>query len=174
MTTQFPSQEIRQKWRDFTQTLSPTADPLTIQLMDRLRIVAHGLYQVGESSLMHSQLSLAKYRILIHLYFEQHGGKNSLNPSEISERQGTSRNTISALIRQLEDDQLIERELDKEDRRRFNIKITEAGKTAVHQHINQHLSIISSCFAELTDEEQHTLERLLHKVGQSVEAKLNQ
>lgn len=175
MTNRFPSQETRQKWQTFMQTLSPKADPLTIQLMDRLRTVARGLHLVVESSLTNSQLSLPKYHILLHLYFaEEHEGNCSLNPSEISQRQGTSRNTISALIRQLEADGFIERQLDKADRRRFNIKITPIGKTAVNQHIVHHLNLINSCFAQLTSDEQHTLEQLLNKLGQTVESNLTQ
>ena len=99
-------------------------------------------------------------------------GRNGLTPSEISERQGTSRNTISALIRDLEADGLIERHLDKRDRRKFNIRLTEAGYTRVRDHASKHLWIISACFNQLSPKEQETLSHLLNKLGNSLDREL--
>ncbi|NIS39166.1 MarR family transcriptional regulator, partial [Candidatus Saccharibacteria bacterium] len=100
--------------------------------MDSMRHVAHGLRQVGENSLAAADMSYARYRLLLGLFFSAEiEGREGLNPSEISERQGTSRNTISSLIRDLEDEGLIERLLDQDDRRKFIIRLTPSGRDVI-------------------------------------------
>ena len=161
----------REKWVNLIQSLNPDIDPGAIRLMDEMRRVSHNLYQIGEISLAASGLSYAQYRILMSLFFcERMEGRDELNPSEISERQGTSRNTISALIRNLEDEGLIERHLDKEDRRKFNIRLTEAGRSLVSEHASRHMSIIAGCFSTLTGDEQEALSQILNKLGANIHA----
>jgi DNA-binding MarR family transcriptional regulator len=139
--------------------------------MDEMRRVSHNLYQIGESSLAASGLSYAQYRILMSLFFcERMEGRDELNPSEISERQGTSRNTVSALIRNLEDEGLVERDLDKEDRRKFNIRLTEAGRALVSEHASKHMRIIAGCFSTLNGDEQEALSQILNKLGENIHA----
>lgn len=164
-----PSAEKRQKWMAFVQMLSPQIDPHAVRLMDELRMVSHTLYQIGESSLAAAGLSYAQYRILMGLYFaEKMEGRSELNPSEISDRQGTSRNTISSLIRSLEDEGLVERHLDKTDRRKFNICLTAAGRQMVSDHASRHMDVVGTCFGTLTAEEQDVLSELLAKLSQQI------
>lgn len=161
----------REKWVNLIQSLNPDIDPRAIRLMDEMRRVSHSLYQIGESSLAASGLSYAQYRILMSLFFcERMEGRAELNPSEISERQGTSRNTISALIRNLEEEGLIERDLDKEDRRKFNIRLTEAGRDLVGEHASKHMRIIAGCFSTLNGDEQEALSQILNKLGENIHA----
>jgi DNA-binding MarR family transcriptional regulator len=159
-------EEKRQRWITFVQTLDPTIGSQTIQLMDEFRMVSKTIQHVGESSVDAAGLSLAQYRILMHLLFaEQIGGRQNLNPSEISERQGTSRNTVSSLIRNLEGEGLVARTLDPHDRRKFNIGLTENGRALVTNHARQHFQTINQCFSALTPEEQTTLSILLAKIN---------
>jgi DNA-binding MarR family transcriptional regulator len=159
-------QERRTRWQAFIQSLSPDIDPQTIRLMDELRAASRAIYQLGESSVDESGRSFAQYRILMHLFFaEQMGDRSDLNPSEISERHGVSRNTVSALIRTLEEDGLVARSLDPDDRRKFNITLTENGRSLVTDHARQHFQTISQCFGTLSSEEQETLRQLLNKLN---------
>ncbi len=160
----------REKWIDFMQSLNPEMDPKAVSLMDQMRFVSRAIYHVGEHSIDESGLSFAQYRVLMHLFFaEQMGERSEMNPSEISERHGVSRNTMSALIRNLEDEGLVERRLDPDDRRRFNISLTENGRSLVTDHARQHLAKIGSCFTVLSPDEQDNLYRLLRKVGAHLE-----
>jgi DNA-binding MarR family transcriptional regulator len=155
----------KEKWIRFVRALSPEMDPKAMSLADEVRFVSRAIYHVGAQSLDEAGLSFAQYTVLMHLLFaEQMGDKGELNPSEISHRQGVSRNTISSLIRSLEEDGLIERRLDANDRRRFNISLTEAGRARVTAYARQHLAKMGSCFSVLTDQEQESLYRLLRKV----------
>ncbi len=170
-TTPIPNVEKRQKWMAFIQMLNPTIDPHAMRLMDELRMVSHILYQIGESSLAAAGLSYAQYRILLGLYFaEKMEGREELNPSEISERQGTSRNTISALIRSLEGQEFIERHLDHNDRRKFNICLTPAGRKKVSDHASRHVDVVGKCFSTLTTKEQEQLSQLLAKLSRQISA----
>jgi DNA-binding MarR family transcriptional regulator len=163
------SQERRQKWLAAVQSLAPEANPRAVRLMDEIRLIAHALYQIGELSVTSTGLSYAKYRLLMGLFFhEQLEGRGEMNPSEISAQQGTSRNTISALIRDLEEDGLLERSLDRQDRRKFNIRLTAEGRRLVHDHVSNHFQTVAACFDVLEEEEQETLSRLLTKLSSSV------
>ncbi|RMD52486.1 MAG: MarR family transcriptional regulator [Candidatus Thermofonsia bacterium] len=165
----FQDQERRQRWITFVQNLNPNIDPQAIRLMDQLGFVARSIYQISEQGVEEAGLSLAQYRVLMHLFFaEQMGDKAEMNPSEISDRQGVSRNTMSAFIRNLEEEGLIERRLDPNDRRRFNISLTENGRLLVRQYASNHLAHISQCFSGLNKEEQETLLTLLQKLGDHV------
>ncbi len=166
--TRLPTAQERRRWLELARLLSPDISPTALQLMEEMRLVAHALKQLGERSLSDSGLSYAQYRVLMNLLLaEKLGDKDELNPSEISEQQGTSRNTISALIRSLESEGLIERHLDEGDRRRFNISLTDRGRELVLEHARHHLGTIGGCFAALTPNEQQTLSRLLRKLGQA-------
>jgi DNA-binding MarR family transcriptional regulator len=158
------SNELRPSLIAFAESLG--GDPRAMRLMDEVRQVAHQLYQVNEAGLEAAGLSYAQFRILMSLLFnEWQGNEAGLNPSEISEQQGTSRNTISALIRSLEESGLIERRLDQEDRRRFNILLTEAGRCKLRDHAQQHVRTTNDLFAALSAEEMETLSSLLRKLN---------
>ena len=159
----------REKWTLFIQSLSPDLDSKAVSLMDELGFVSRSIYHLGEHSLDEAGLSFAQYKVLLHLLFaEQMGDRTELNPSQISDRQGVSRNTISALIRNLEASGLVERHLDPQDRRRFGISLTETGRSLVTEHARQHLATIGSCFDGITPDEQETLYQLLRRVGAQV------
>lgn len=166
--TTFDSQK-KDKWLHFIQQLSPATDPRKIRLMGQLRMVSHALYQVSEESLDAANLSYAQFRLLMGLYYgEQMEHCPAQTPSEISRSQGTSPNTISALIRQLEENGLVARALDPLDRRKFNIGITEAGRSVVQTHAQSHLGSLDAAMAALDAAEIETLSRLLDKLSQAI------
>lgn len=161
----------RQKWMQFMQDFNPQIDPQTIRLMDELGQVSRAIYQMGGQSVEGARLSFAQYRVLMHLFFaEEMGERAELNPSEISDRQGVSRNTTSTFIRSLEEEGLVERRLDPHDRRRFNISLTDAGRDVVRQHTRQHLETIDRFFSVLGHDEQVDLLNMLQKLGVRAEA----
>jgi DNA-binding MarR family transcriptional regulator len=159
----------QQKWLDLMQELNSDADPRTIRLLERMYMVAHSLRMLSEQSLEDAGLSHARFRLLMNLFkSEELDGRPDLNPSEISIRQGTSRNTVSTLIRDLEDEGLIERTLDPNDRRRFNIRLTENGRDLVREHSAAHFRTVAACFDTLTPQEQQELSSLLTKIGTQI------
>jgi DNA-binding MarR family transcriptional regulator len=165
------NEEQRERWIAFVRTMHPGSDPRAARLMDELRMVSHQLYQLNEANLEGTCLSYAQYRVLMSLYFCEWAGRcDGLNPSEISVHQGTSRNTISALIRSLEDEKLVERHLDSDDRRRFNIRLTNAGRRIILDHSSHFIQATDELFKVLTPEEMESLGALLHTLNRQARA----
>jgi len=163
-------EERRQRWIAFVQSIEPDMTPQAVRLMGDWRRISHALHQVGEASLADSGLTEAQYLVLMSLYIHEHiEGRTMLNPSEISKWRGTSRNTISSLIRGLEEDGLIARHLDNEDRRKFNISLTADGRALVSQHAHKQFRTVGGCFNRLSETEQETLSTLLDKLSQNLE-----
>ena len=162
-------QQRREKWMALVRNLNPDIDPRAVRLMENIFSVSRMLHHRGESGLNEAGTSLAQYRALMHLFFaENMSERGELNPSEISDRQGVSRNTISSLIRSLEEDGLIMRRLDEQDRRKFNISLTDEGRALVTQYAREHFARINHFFAALSPDEQETLSQLLAKISSHI------
>lgn len=160
--------ERLQQWVTFVTRFCPTAEPGTVQLAGLLHRVAHGMHRLGEQNLVDDDLSLAQLRLMMHLRFsELEEGQSSLNPSHISRRQGISRNAVSALIRSLEKRGLIARQLDENDRRRFQIALTPAGRQLFDRAGRKNFEILNDCFTILNASEQADLRHLLLQLGRS-------
>lgn len=166
------SEAARQQLFDFVTQLCPGAEEKAIRAGSMLLRVAHALYQLHESSLADAGLSFAQYRLLMDLLFsEQFQACEGLNPSRLSERQGVSRNTVSALVRNLEEEGLVRRELDEGDRRRFIIALTDKGRALVRAHAGHHFQTVNDLFSLLSTEEKESLIAILEKLKE--EPRLN-
>ncbi|MGB1251154.1 MAG: MarR family winged helix-turn-helix transcriptional regulator [Candidatus Promineifilaceae bacterium] len=164
-----PSQSDRNDFKRFIKLLHPDARHEVMEVMGQLRSVSHYMNQRGEASLAASGLSYAQYRVLSHLlYNELIDGQSGMNPSVISKRHGTNRNTVSALVRSLEKSALVKRELDEQDRRKFNICLTDAGRELVYKHSREHFQAIDAMFSVLDEQDIVDFGRILHKLNQRV------
>ncbi len=165
-----PSPEKQQRWIEFVQAISPGISPQAVRIMGRWRRVSHAVQQIGQASLADSGLTEAQYLVLMSLYInEEIEGRSEMNPSEISKWRGASRNTVSALIRRLEDAGYIERRLDEQDRRKFNIALTDTGRAKVSRYAHMQFEIVGGCFNALSEAEQSQLGILLAKLSQNLE-----
>jgi DNA-binding MarR family transcriptional regulator len=157
---------MQQRLLDFIVQLSPEASLQSMRAGALMLRVAHAFYRLNESGLTGARISFAQFRLLMELLFsEQFLDCHGLNPSTISERRGVSRNTVSALVSNLEEQGLVQRKLDADDRRRFIIELTDAGRDLVRQHAHDHYLMMSSYFDALTPGEQETLIELLEKLA---------
>lgn len=164
--------EDKERWIHFSRSISPDSDPKLMQLFGQFRQVSRSLYHKAQASLDAVNLSMPQFRILLHLLFaEQIEDRHGLHPSEISERQGTNRNTISALLRSLEKAQLVEREIDQQDRRKFIICLTDSGRSLVHEHALGHYAGIDQLFQILSAAEVTEFGRILDKLNQGLSCK---
>jgi DNA-binding MarR family transcriptional regulator len=175
MNISLVNSEKREKWIALLHEMESDIDPKTVRLVDSMRQVSHALYQLSESSLASAGLTFARFRLLMGLLIsEQLDGRDELNPSEISDKLGISRNTVSTLIRELEQEGLIDRHLDHSDRRRFNIRLTPAGQTLVRKNASQHYHVIAGCIDALSPDEQESLSNILSKLDKSIGATRNE
>ena len=155
----------REKLKRFFHHLSPDSRLDVMEVAGQLRGFAHFLNQRADDSFASAGLSSAQWRILSHILFgEVMDGQPGMNPSEISERHGTNRNTVSGLIRSLEKSGYIERELDDHDRRKFNICLTDSGRALVYDYSQRHFAALEKMFGVLSDEEVAEFGRILTKL----------
>jgi DNA-binding MarR family transcriptional regulator len=158
--------EMQQRLLDFITQVSPEANALSMHVGALMLRVAHAFYRLNECGLAGAGISFAQFRLLTELLFsEQILACPGLNPSTISERRGVSRNTVSALVSSLEEQGLVQRRLDANDRRRFIIELTDHGRALARRHASDHYQMMSSFFDALTSEEKMTLIQLLDKLA---------
>ncbi len=142
----------------------------TLEMVHHLFTSAGHIENLSNEHLRAYDLSSARLRLLVRLMqsqrFQQRDG---ISPSELSDTQGISRNTVSALLRSLEDQGLIAREVDPDDRRRFLIQLTPKGRELVGKAGPSNLDYVTRMFAGLEQEERETLLRLLQKLNAFLE-----
>lgn len=137
---------------------------LTANLYDEAAIVQHP--RAGG-------ISGPRWMLLGRLLAEEaRGNREGLSPTHLSRWQKVSKNTVSALLRGLEEQGLIERAVDPADRRGFRIRLTDAGRELVRSTAPQHLAYLNSLVEDLTSEERAQLLALLGKLCRSLAARL--
>ncbi len=142
-----------------------------LELARLVKMVAN-LYDVmNDEHLRAADLSGPRLRLLMRLWAEEaHGITQGTAPTYLSRSQNVSKNTISALLRGLEDQGLIERTLCTEDRRSFRIHLTDAGRRLVQATAPDYLAFLNHLAAGLTAPERQQLIGLLQKLYRSLAA----
>lgn len=140
-----------------------------VELLRAVRIVNNLYDAIFTERLREDQLSGPRWGLLLRLYMEETGGHAAgLSPSQLSHHQHVSKNTVSALLRGLEDQGLVERRLDQEDRRSFTIHLTELGRTQIRENAPQHVTFLNQLCAGLLPDERSALLQLLAKLRASL------
>lgn len=151
---------------EFVRKFSPSADPTSVFIFGSLLRVSRQLMQAVEKHLSGAGLSWAKFRLLLDLQRHEFLGETQgLQPSELSDLQGLSRNTVSALIAGLEEEGLISRALHPTDRRKFVIRLTPRGRRVLKSKLDKEFKFLSECFAGFTPAERKTLVNLLTRLN---------
>jgi DNA-binding MarR family transcriptional regulator len=117
-----------------------------------------------------AQLSGPRWRLLLRLLLAEKQGIGAVNPTQLSLSQNVSKNTISAHLRALEDQGLIERELDPDDRRQFRIRLSETGRTLIEASTPDHMTFLNQLASDLSAEDRSTLTLLLNRLLRSLHA----
>lgn len=135
-------------------------------LLQRAARLARALDSQPEDGI---ELSGPRWQVLLRLFIEgQAGGCTGLTPTDISRSQRVSKNTISALLRGLESQGLIQRTLDPADLRAFRIQLTDAGRDYVRANAPRRFAAIDRLLDGLTPAEQDQLIALLTKLQHSL------
>ena len=96
-------------------------------------------------------LSGPRWILLFRLLAEERSGcGEGVSPTHLSQRQNVSKNTISVLLRGLEEQGLIERSLVPDDRRAFHIHLTDVGRTLVETTAPADIAFLNEMTAGLT------------------------
>jgi DNA-binding MarR family transcriptional regulator len=124
-----------------------------------------------------SEIGVSSQRmgILMRLYMDEKLNIGEpLTPTVLSHFQNVSKNTISSLIRGLEEQGLVAREIDSDDKRIFRLKITDAGRALVIKETPQRSLFLNQLVSDMGEDEKQQLIDLLMKLRKSLIAQAHQ
>lgn len=118
----------------------------------------HIIHKKELETIKESGLTTAQFAVLEVLY-----NKGDLKICEIIEKILTTSGNITVVIKNLEKDGLVKKNLDPKDKRSTIISITDNGKKIIEDILPNHINNISRIFNVLTDEEKIILKSILKK-----------
>ena len=162
-------EKMKPLWREKVRELTGSADVRGVEISGMVRRLANMYDTIFNMDINGAEITGPRLGILIRLYLnEQMGRDEGLNPTILSHIQNVSKNTISSLVRGLENQNLVERENDSTDRRVYRLKLTDKGRDLIKEGMPKHIDYMNQMSSGLTDEEQNQLILLLEKLIQSV------
>ena len=156
-----------EKFKQFLADLG-VKDIHGLELLRLVRMCANGYETSSSERLRNEHISEQRWRLLLRLLVEEQHGNLDVSPTRLSEAQHVSKNTISSLLRSLEEQGFIERTLDQTDRRQFRIRLTEKGRSLMRESMPGHIAFLNKLTSTLDEEEVNTLHRLLLKLHRSI------
>lgn len=118
-------------------------------------------------------ISGARWRLLLHLFLsEQIGHRAGLTPTELSHFQQVSKNTVSALLRGLEEQGYILRQTDARDLRVFRIHLSDSGRQIMLETAPGRIQALNRLLHGLSPEEVTQLIALLTRLRHNLEAQV--
>lgn len=163
--------EIHQKFQSIFGPQNTAGIELFI-LLQRVAQLSRMLdNQLGEDM----EVSGPRWRLLMRLFMEEQAGQApcGLTPTDLSHSQRVSKNTISALLRGLESQGLIQRTLDPDDLRAFRIQLTPAGRDYLRTNAPRRLDALNRMLSELDPNEYDQLTGLLNKLQHFLLSQVN-
>jgi DNA-binding MarR family transcriptional regulator len=110
----------------------PWMDPLHEQVVARLMTVTKHLARAREQAFDDDDLGRGAFKVLLAL--RRLGPPYEAQPSQLAEQLGLTRGALSVRLSPLEDDGLITRRPDPQDRRKVHVRLTAAGMRAFDRH----------------------------------------
>ncbi len=157
--------EIFRQVKDFFN-VEDTSGP---ELIGAIHRISHLSQMIDSQAEEGSGLSGPRWAIMLRLLMsEQRGSSTGLTPTDLSHHQRVSKNTISSLLRGLEEQGLIRRTLDPDDLRVFRIQLTEHGRAIIRESGPRRIERLNRMLDDLEPEEQTQLFTLLEKLLQSL------
>lgn len=140
-----------------------------IQLSNIIRRVANLFDAIVNQHIDEEGVTGPRMGILIRLYgseiLHESGG---VTPTMLSHMQNVTKNTISSLVKGLEDQGLIRRENDPIDRRIYRLYLTDAGREYIVKIAPKQINFLNSLVSEMAPEEIDQLIELLTKLQNSL------
>jgi DNA-binding MarR family transcriptional regulator len=163
------SGKMRAHMRAYICELTGVEETAGLELSGIIRWLAN-LYEAAEVPPNSAiDLSGPRWGLLLRLMAEEHDGNcDGLTPTGLSRFQNVSKNTISSLLRGLEEQGLIQRAIDPVDKRIFRIQLTDHGRTMMQIAAPQRIIHLNRLASGLNEAEQSQLFSLLGKLIHSV------
>lgn len=156
-------------FKELLSGLGEGIDSTGLELVRLFHMVVNLYASEAENRVNGVAMSGPRWRLLLRLFMEERLGRTEgLAPGYLSRCQSVSKNTISVLLRGLEEHGWVERTLDPEDRRVFRIRLTPAGRELIRTSAPERLAHLNTLVDDLTVEERGQLIRLLSKLHRSL------
>ena len=107
------------------------------------------------------ELDIKLWPVLFSLWQEE-----GISQTELSKLCDVANYTMTRLLDQLQVQGYITRHQESDNRRAFQIYLTDAGKALEQDLIHEAQWVNEKCLAALDEQEQHTLLQLLNKINQ--------
>jgi DNA-binding MarR family transcriptional regulator len=161
--------EMREHMREDASHMLGISDTSGLEIVSLLHIVEHQYDAIGKQHSGNDDVSEQRWALLMRLRTdERHGNAIGLTPTNLSRMRHVSKNTISSLIRGLEEQGLVERLLDPADHRLFLIKLTPKGRDFIDMTVPEHIAYLNKLASGLSKEERIQLADLLAKLYRSM------
>ena len=105
--------------------------------------------------------------------FLKQAHKQQLAPSEIAEKLGAARATVTKLLNKMEQDGWVKKKIDKKDKRMVNIQLLPQGEKVVTNFLPANFKSVALIFSDFSATELDQLFYLLTKIEKGTK-KLNQ
>ena len=151
------------------QEMAPGESVTGFEMVNMMRMNMHFIDAFLTQNPELGELSGPRMGILMRLMSEEDlGNHHGVNPTRLSHYQHVKKNTVSSLISGLEEQGLVERTINTEDKRGFNIRITAAGRELITANMPARIRYINQVTSGLTDNEKGEIIRLLMKLSVSL------
>ncbi|HEX6514034.1 MAG TPA: MarR family transcriptional regulator [Nocardioidaceae bacterium] len=147
----------------------PWMDPIKEAIFVRVGVVARHANLLRRRLDEADELAHWKFKVLITL--RGLGPPYTASPSEIAGHLGLSRGALSNRLGVLEAEGLLTRTVDRQDRRRVHVTLTDAGHAAFEKHASNEEGLEQQMLEPLTAAEKKTLARLLRKIVVGIESR---
>lgn len=163
-------EKLREQIQDILRIRLGVSDGSGLELLTslhRVDVLSNTFDSQGQG--VEVELSGPRWWLMLRLFLEEEmGNKVGLTPSFLSHTQRVSRNTISALLRGLEDQGFIQRVTDTSDLRTFHIQLSPKGRELIMQIAPARIESLNSLYSILSAEERTTLMSILNKLTQTL------
>ena len=155
---------MRNHLRERMHALTGESEFTGIEIASLVRMIANQYETLGDQPTQNDPLTGPRWGLLLRLLAEEERGNQSITPTYLSRCQNVSKNTISSLLRGLEDQGLITRQLNEDDRRVFRIALTPQGRTLIRETAPGRIERMNRLVSHLSPEEQAQLSSLLARL----------
>ena len=165
---------IKPIWREKVKELTGGVETTGVEISGIVHRLANVYDAIFNTGLSGSEITSPRLGILVRLYIDEKMGRNEgINLTFLSHMQNVSKNTISSLVRGLEEQGLVVRENDASDRRIYHLKLTDKGRDLILEQAPRHIEYLNSMASDLSSDEQQRLIQLLEKLLSSLLAHSN-
>ncbi len=162
----FPLREIPKYecLRDLAARI-PELDPSAVEGCLAMLKVGSDVFDAFDVHFARHGLSHGRFTVLMLLHRHSEEG---MSPSDLADRAGVTRATMTGLLDGLEREELLIREPHVDDRRTITVRLTEKGKSFLANMLPDHFRRVAGLMANLSLEERQTLVALLVKVQSGI------